>query len=319
MFSAHHQSRAAPKLLLEIIGKIGARKKSATNELMDLPPRNFSAAGALAVHVTRTPSPHTGHARRNPRAMARAHHYPDLYFDRRFVGGKLPFYWSALDPRSATARSGGRRRRAGPVRCGAGLSAASGALPRAAGLIGIEHVHFTAGQGFDPADLAVEHGKALDFVVGQRLYHVERFLARAAILAMGDRLGLGHRETGGIDEFEKVDAGHGCSPFGNKAWKSGDMPEPTRLHIVGSRTQPLHPFTREVRMTDLSHTADCPQPPRRLLTDHVLLKRNDEPNGWEARRANKLRERFTGRTDQQPLPSMNLIAPVQPTLTTPAF
>ena len=72
-------------------------------------------------------------------------------------------------------------------------------------------------------------------------------------------------------------------------------------------------------MTDLSHTADCPQPPRRLLTDHVLLKRNDEPNGWESRRANKMRERFTGRTDQQPLPSMNLIAPVQPTLTTLAF
>jgi hypothetical protein len=73
-------------------------------------------------------------------------------------------------------------------------------------------------------------------------------------------------------------------------------------------------------MTDLSYTSDCPQPPRRLLSDSVLLKKtHEESSAWNARRANKMRERFTGRTDQQPLPSMNLTAPVQPTLTTPAF
>lgn len=76
-------------------------------------------------------------------------------------------------------------------------------------------------------------------------------------------------------------------------------------------------------MTDLpaasTNTTECPQPPRRLLSDSVLLKKADESSAWNSRRANKMRERFTGRTDQQPLPSMNLIAPVQPTLTTPAF
>lgn len=63
----------------------------------------------------------------------------------------------------------------------------------------------------------------------------------------------------------------------------------------------------------------CPQPPRRLVADRVLLNKRDVVNtAWEARRANKMRERFPVTSNTQPLPTLNLVAPVQPSLTNPS-
>lgn len=64
----------------------------------------------------------------------------------------------------------------------------------------------------------------------------------------------------------------------------------------------------------------CPQPPRRLMADRVLLNKRDVDPAWESRRANKMRERFPVgfREQAQPLPTLNLVAPVQPSLSNPA-
>lgn len=67
-------------------------------------------------------------------------------------------------------------------------------------------------------------------------------------------------------------------------------------------------------MPDASFYTDCPEPPRRLVTDCVPLKKPDYNPAWEARRMNKMRERFPASADQQPLSTMNLVAPVQPTI-----
>ncbi len=64
---------------------------------------------------------------------------------------------------------------------------------------------------------------------------------------------------------------------------------------------------------------DCPTPPRRLITDCVLRSPSDIHPAWAARRVNKMRERFPVGADHQPLAHMNLIAPVQPTLTITRF
>lgn len=61
-------------------------------------------------------------------------------------------------------------------------------------------------------------------------------------------------------------------------------------------------------------TDDCPQPPRRFITDHVLRRFETPAPAWEARRGNKIKERFPTPADHQPLPCMNLVAPVQPTI-----
>lgn len=61
-------------------------------------------------------------------------------------------------------------------------------------------------------------------------------------------------------------------------------------------------------------TDDCPPPPRRFVTDHVSQRFETPVPAWEARRANKIKERFPMQAGHQPLPAMNLIAPVQPTI-----
>ena len=73
-------------------------------------------------------------------------------------------------------------------------------------------------------------------------------------------------------------------------------------------------------MSDLSNdTQECPTPPRRLVTDHVFLKKSEEHPAWEARRANKMRIRFPVTTNPPPVPNLDLIAPVQPDITLPPF
>lgn len=72
-------------------------------------------------------------------------------------------------------------------------------------------------------------------------------------------------------------------------------------------------------MSDKTLLHDCPEPPRRLLTDRVLLKKTHEPSAWDSRRANKMKERFPVGADRQPFPSMNLIAPIQPSIRPPFF
>ena len=64
---------------------------------------------------------------------------------------------------------------------------------------------------------------------------------------------------------------------------------------------------------------DCPPPPRRMVADRVLLKkREDEMDpAWESRRASKMRERFPVGGNHQPLPGLNLVAPVQPSICNP--
>lgn len=71
-------------------------------------------------------------------------------------------------------------------------------------------------------------------------------------------------------------------------------------------------------MPEINETSDCPNPPRRLVTDRVLLKKPEDNPAWNARRANKMRERFPV-MDHQPIPTMNLVAPVQPSITLPPF
>lgn len=74
------------------------------------------------------------------------------------------------------------------------------------------------------------------------------------------------------------------------------------------------------KSTDMQDTPDCPTPPRRLVSDHVLLKRNDEPAAWEGRRASKMRLRFPVTMAAAPaVPTIDLIAPVQPHTALPTF
>ena len=61
-------------------------------------------------------------------------------------------------------------------------------------------------------------------------------------------------------------------------------------------------------------SANCP---RRLRTDCFLLK-NDMPPAWLARRSNMMRERFS-QSDHQAVPTLNLTAPVQPSINNPAI
>lgn len=62
--------------------------------------------------------------------------------------------------------------------------------------------------------------------------------------------------------------------------------------------------------TDLS--AACPP---RLRTDSRLLK-DETPPAWLARRANMMRERYAA-PDHQAMSTLNLTAPVQPSITQP--
>ena len=71
-------------------------------------------------------------------------------------------------------------------------------------------------------------------------------------------------------------------------------------------------------MSEINEPSECPNPPRRLVTDRVLLKKPEDTVAWGARRANKMRERFP-MTDHQPSPTMNLVAPVQPSINLPPF
>jgi hypothetical protein len=71
-------------------------------------------------------------------------------------------------------------------------------------------------------------------------------------------------------------------------------------------------------MPDINEPSDCPNPPHRLVTDRVLLKKPEDTFAWSARRANKMRERFPV-MDHQPAPTMNLVAPVQPSITLSPF
>lgn len=57
--------------------------------------------------------------------------------------------------------------------------------------------------------------------------------------------------------------------------------------------------------------------PRRLHTDSRLLK-DETPPAWLSRRANMMRERYAT-PDHQAIATLNLIAPVQPSITHPAI
>lgn len=61
--------------------------------------------------------------------------------------------------------------------------------------------------------------------------------------------------------------------------------------------------------------SDCP---RRLRTDCVLLKGDMMPPAWLARRSNMMRERNV-LPDHQAVATLNLTAPVQPSLERPAI
>jgi hypothetical protein len=56
------------------------------------------------------------------------------------------------------------------------------------------------------------------------------------------------------------------------------------------------------------------------MADRVLRHKPELDPAWESRRANKMRERFPVgfKQQQQPLPTLNLVAPVQPSLANPA-
>lgn len=69
--------------------------------------------------------------------------------------------------------------------------------------------------------------------------------------------------------------------------------------------------------TIASANTECPQPPRRLVTDRVLRTKPGIDTAWENRRANKMRERFPVTDNAQPLPTLNLVAPVQPSVVNP--
>ncbi len=60
---------------------------------------------------------------------------------------------------------------------------------------------------------------------------------------------------------------------------------------------------------------ETPSPPSRLMNDMRILKENPG-TAWEGRRTNKMRER-TKVPDRQPVPGLSLVAPVQPSLSTP--
>lgn len=68
-----------------------------------------------------------------------------------------------------------------------------------------------------------------------------------------------------------------------------------------------------------NQTNGCPQPPRRLVSDRVLLKKTEETQAWDTRRTNKMKERFPTPVDRQPMPTLNLVAPVQPSINISRF
>ena len=72
-------------------------------------------------------------------------------------------------------------------------------------------------------------------------------------------------------------------------------------------------------MFDTTNFSDCPTPPRKLVSDRELRNKRSDFVAWEGRRSSKIRERFPVPSDHQPMPTLNLIAPIQPSLTLSPF